>query len=130
MREMMVAESILQAASGQVPAGAKLRKVKVRAGAKRGLDPQAMQVAWSVWASGCASAAVELELNTLPWAFHCPKCHAEWTSHDADATCGCGHTRPIPTGSNELKVTGIEVADHQDMKRRLRANLSCDRRRQ
>jgi Zn finger protein HypA/HybF involved in hydrogenase expression len=111
MHEMWIAETIMQVAHRQVPAGSKIRKVKVRAGAKRAIDPKALQVAWDVWTAGVASAAVKLELNTRPWRYHCPKCHHDWTSHDAEAVCSCGYDRPTPTGSDELKVTSIEIED-------------------
>ncbi len=128
MHEMSIAETIMEVASSHVPQGAKIRKVKVRAGAKRAIDPKALQVAWDIWTAGVASAAVKLELNSLPWSYHCPKCQNDWVSHEAEAVCACGYERPIPTGSDELKVTSIEIDDRRAVHRRVRG-ASCGKAR-
>jgi hydrogenase nickel insertion protein HypA len=107
MHEFSLAQSLLELAQQNVPPGAKLTRVHVRAGALRGIDPQAMAFAWRVLTDDCSLEAC-LDIQILPWTMRCAACHRQWEAEEMSLECTCGSSRVMPTGSDELLLQSIE----------------------
>ena len=109
MHELSIASSILELARKHVPRGLVLLSVKVQAGPMRGIDPDAMELAWRACATLDESDIPIIDLELLPWRLLCPDCGREYTAETAFAPCRCGGVRAQPIGGDELSVVSIEV---------------------
>lgn len=116
MHELSLAESLLELADRNVPAGSVLRVVKVRAGPRRMIDPDVMNTAWDAILKSRGRTGIALALTLTPWTLECPICSACWPSSVLDAECPRCHIAGSPLldrshESNVLKMTSIEVDD-------------------
>ena len=111
MHEMSIAQSIWELARKRVPAGAMLRRVHVRAGPLRALDPESMQWAWDALSAEAGASEVRLDLATPPWTMRCADCNRQWESSELADRCACGSHRVEIIGGDELQLTSIEVDD-------------------
>lgn len=109
MHEMSIAQSILDLARSNVPAGAVLRSISVVAGPMRGIDPECMQLAWQA----IGQDEVMLKLMVLPWRMRCAGCGKEWEEPQLAEVCSCGSSEVRPVGGDELQLRSIEVDDSQ-----------------
>jgi hydrogenase nickel incorporation protein HypA/HybF len=111
MHELSIAQSLAELAASHVPSGSVLRRVRIRAGALRAIDPQALQWAWESLraAAGCCEA--ELDLVLIPWTLRCAECGQTWHSPEIELACACGCHDVHPTGSDELLIESIDVSD-------------------
>jgi Zn finger protein HypA/HybF involved in hydrogenase expression len=120
MHELSLAEAVFRLAQVRTPAGSQLKSVRVRAGAMRAIDPDAMQWAWhavTVDAECTGRNPVRLELNLRPWLLRCPKCGREWDSSIVDAHCpACRTVSGYPFAGDELLLESIEVEDQERTK--------------
>lgn len=113
MHELSIAQAILNLAASHTPSGATLRSVHVRAGPMRGIDPDAMQLAWS---AVIPDDFISLRLTLLPWTLRCPECGDEFPSDDLSPTpCpSCGSPNASPLAGDDLSLTSIDVDDPAD----------------
>jgi Zn finger protein HypA/HybF involved in hydrogenase expression len=77
MHEFSIAASLADLAEAHAPPGTRVQSVKMRAGPMRGIDAEAMQLAWQAVCGGrerCAGAGLEIELT--PWVLRCSDCGA------------------------------------------------------
>jgi Zn finger protein HypA/HybF involved in hydrogenase expression len=109
MHEGAIADSILELAAHQVPDGATLKSVTVRAGPLRAIVQQDMSLAWKASTCGTPYATSTIKVEQLPWRFRCDSCHRDWTCDDRFEPCTCGNTRPRGIGGDELAIISIEV---------------------
>ncbi len=111
MHEMSIAEAIWDLAHSQVPPGAILRIVRVRAGPLRAIEPQSMQWAWEALSGERGACDIALELTTLSWRMRCEACGRQWNAPEIAERCGCGSACIRLVGGDELQLVSIEVDD-------------------
>ena len=111
MHELSIAQSLYQLAESRTPKGSVVRKVHVRAGPMRGIEPTAMQWAWQSVTAGLALEGAQLVLELLPWRLHCPLCNREFSADDLFAPCSCGCQQTSLIGGDELSLICLEVDD-------------------
>ena len=109
MHEFSIAEALAGQVSAYAPAGARLRGVEIRVGALRGLDAEAMKMAWEAVTFGTSMAGVVLEIDQRPWSITCSDCGREWTSPVPFVSCTCGNETPTPAGGDELDLLAVTV---------------------
>ena len=109
MHEFSLVNALIDQVDRHLPAGATLRRVKVRAGAMQAIEPQAMQWAWQAATQGTRMDGATLELTIEPFALTCPECRRQWESDDIYDTCPCGCQRPRPTGAHALTLLSITM---------------------
>lgn len=115
MHEMSIAEAILKLALHHTRGIAALRCVHMRAGALRGIDPQAMAWAWEATTRGTIADGSQLKLELLPWQMRCSSCGRQFSATDPFSRCTCGCAMVHPIGGDELQVTSIDVDDHVEL---------------
>jgi len=109
MHELSIASSILELARQHVPPGLVLLSVKVQAGPLRGIDRDAMELAWRACTAGDEFEIPIIDLELSPWRLRCPDCAHEYVAETAFAACRCGGVHAAPIGGDELSVVSIEV---------------------
>ena len=113
VHEFSIAEAIAAQVLSYAPAGKRLRGVEIRVGALRGLDSEALQMAWEAVTFDTSMAGSVLEVDQRPWSITCSECGREWTSPVPFVTCTCGNQAPSPTGGDELDLLAVTV-DEED----------------
>ncbi len=111
MHEVSIAESLLDLAMQNLPAGASLRSVCVQAGPMRAIDDDSMQWAWQQVVTARSLPCVRLNLQQLPWKMHCPACNKTWESPEYAAECPCGCPSTEVIGGHELQLVSAEIDD-------------------
>jgi Zn finger protein HypA/HybF involved in hydrogenase expression len=111
MHEFSLASALVELVRRHVPTGCLLRSVTVEAGPLRGIDPQAMQMAWMNATSGCDFEGAALKLILHPWRLHCPQCQRHWQSDEPLVSCACGHPAPTPSGDDQMRLLSLEVTE-------------------
>jgi hydrogenase nickel incorporation protein HypA/HybF len=111
VHEFSIAEAIAAQVLAYAPVGKRLRGVEIRVGALRGLDSEALQMAWEAVTFGTSLAGSVLEVDQRPWSITCSKCGREWTSEVPFVSCTCGNQSPSPTGGDELDLLSITVEE-------------------
>ena len=111
MHEMSIAESLRDLTAQTAPVGAVVLAVRIRVGPMRGIEPEAMNLAWRALATDGFQRHARLELEMLPWQLECAACGRRWTSDNPIDDCSCGSDRAYPVGGNELLLMSIDVQD-------------------
>lgn len=105
--------SIAQALAGQVlryaPAAGRVREVRIRVGALRGIEPESLGMCWEAVTIGTPIAGSVLRVDLRPWSIHCPTCDRTWDSAVPFVTCTCGEPEPLPQGGDELDLVSLTV---------------------
>ena len=112
MHELSIAEALREIAVQHAPPGTVIRKVVVRAGPLRGIDPDAMQLAWQSATAGHPLQGAILDLRLLPWSMRCATCERTWAAADAYDSCTCGNDRPNVLGGDDLVLESLDVDDN------------------
>ena len=111
MHELSIAEAALDIVRQSVPAGAELKVVHLRAGPLRGIEPEAMQWAWSAATRDSEFDGAELRIEILPWTLRCADCGRTFIGDDMFAPCECGSETTGPDGGDELLIVSLEVEE-------------------
>jgi hydrogenase nickel incorporation protein HypA/HybF len=114
VHEFSIAEALATQVLTYAPAEARLRGVEIRVGPLRGLDSEALQMAWEAVTFGTSMAGVVLEVEQLPWSITCSDCGREWTSPVPFVSCICGNQAPSPVGTDELDLLAVTVDETTD----------------
>lgn len=114
MHELSLAVAVLERAMERVPAGTRLRSVRIRAGPRRGIDRPAMELAWRAATADTPASQTTLVLELLPWNLLCPECGRRWQAQDPLDPCPCGTGRAGPVAGDELTLMSIDVDDPED----------------
>jgi len=114
MHEFSIAQALLGQVQAHTPAGAALRRVRVRAGAMAAIEPDAMQWAWRAATDGGPYDGAELILDIQPYRLHCDQCGREWDSEELFVTCTCGHARPRSVGDAGLTLLSLDIEEHEE----------------
>ncbi len=109
MHELSIAEALLEQVRRHTPPGGRVRRIKLRVGPLRGIEPEAMLVGWRAATAGTDCDSAELCMEMLPWTLCCPQCQRQWTSDELYVSCDCGCCVPHPVGGNELDLMSMDV---------------------
>ncbi|HKT04953.1 MAG TPA: hydrogenase maturation nickel metallochaperone HypA [Rugosimonospora sp.] len=107
MHEYGLAEGILDAVQARA-GGRRVRRVRVRAGARHGVDSESMAQAWQLVAAGTEAADAALDLVPVPIRLHCRECGHEADTADLLAVCPqCTSADVALAGGDELTLESI-----------------------
>ena len=110
MHEYGLCEGIVDAVRKRA-AGRPVAWVRVRAGARQGVDVESMNQAFHQVAAGTEAAEAVVDLVSVPLHLRCEACGAEARTHDVLAVCPqCGSGEVSLTGGDELTVESIGYA--------------------
>jgi hydrogenase nickel incorporation protein HypA/HybF len=85
--------------------------VRIRAGARQGVDPESMNQAFHHVAAGTEAADAVVDLVPVPLHLRCEACGAEARTHDVLAVCPqCGSGDVSLAGGDELTLESIGYA--------------------
>jgi len=108
MHEFGLAEGVLDTVR-QRAAGRPVRRVKVRAGIRHGVDEESMAQAFSFVAAGTEADGAALDLVTVPVRVTCRACGEARDTYDVLAVCiSCGADTVDLTGGDELVLESLE----------------------
>jgi Zn finger protein HypA/HybF involved in hydrogenase expression len=111
MHEVSIATAMLEVARPHVPAGCRLRRVRIIAGPLQSIDSLAMDFAWRAVTDSAGLSDVQLDLQLLRWKLQCPDCGRVWDKEIFSNVCVCGGRGAFLVGGSELQVASIEVDD-------------------
>lgn len=111
MHEFSIAVAILELVQRHLPPGGVLRRVKVRAGRLRAIDPEVMQAAWPPACTTLLGSAdvPSLDFQSPPLLLRCPGCRREWHAEELFQTCTCGQVVSECVGGDELTLLSLTV---------------------
>ena len=109
MHELSIAEAAVEIVREHVPAGADLRAVCLRAGPLRGIEPEALQWAWSAATRETEFDGSELRVEIAAWNLHCAGCGRTFPAADISAPCPCGNPDTSLEGGDELQILSLEI---------------------
>ena len=110
MHELSIVQSLVTLVE-EKSQGQPVTEVVVRYGPMRGIEPTAMQWAWTETVRNSPLANAKLVLNATPWTLVCPDCKRQWQTDDFEETCTCSSNRAYPAGGNELLLESLEVLE-------------------
>jgi hydrogenase nickel incorporation protein HypA/HybF len=92
-------------------AGRPVAWVRVRAGARQGVDSESMNQAFHHVAAGTEAAEATVDLVAVPVNLRCAACGKQAQTHDVLAVCPhCGSGDVSLTGGDELTLESIGYA--------------------
>ncbi len=109
MHEISIARALFGLVCQHAPNDATVRRVNVRVGPLRAIEPDALQWAWKAITKDTKFGRSTLQLESLPWRLRCPACGRRWESGNPMEACPCGHPNPRPAGDDELTLLSLEV---------------------
>ena len=110
MHEYGLCEGIVDAVRKR-SAGRPVAWVRVRAGARQGVDTESMNQAFHHVAAGTEAADATVDLVSVPVDLRCEACGAHAQTHDVLAVCPeCGNGDVTLTGGDELTLESIGYA--------------------
>ena len=110
MHEYGLCEGIVDAVRKRA-AGRPVAWVRVRAGARQGVDSESMNQAFHHVAAGTEAADATVDLVSVPVDLRCGACGAQAQTHDVLAVCPrCGSDDVSLTGGDELTLESIGYA--------------------
>ncbi|MEI8197310.1 MAG: hydrogenase maturation nickel metallochaperone HypA [Phycisphaerae bacterium] len=109
MHELSIAAALCELVRPHAPAAGRIVAVGVFCGARRGIDPDALQMAWRATTTGTALANAALHLELEPWQMTCRSCGRQWTGVSPVEECTCRSLDCDVTGTDELTLRWIET---------------------
>ena len=112
MHELSIARSLMGLVGRHAPRGQKVRRVHVRVGPLRAIEPDAMQWAWRAATVSTVYEGAQLKLQLVCWQMRCPACGRQWEGDDPLGACLCGCQDCHPVGDDQLTLVSLEVDQH------------------
>jgi hydrogenase nickel incorporation protein HypA/HybF len=110
MHEYGLCEGIVDAVRRRA-GGRPVAWVRIRAGARQGVDVESMSQAFHHVAAGTEAADASVDLVAVPLNLLCEACGAQAQTHDVLAVCPhCGSDCVNLTGGDELTLESIGYA--------------------
>jgi len=110
VHEFPEVQAMIQRACGQLPAGARIRRLTIIVGEASGHDPHHIEAHFAEAARGNAAiegAALEFVRERL--AARCAACGAEFGSGNPALACSqCGGTELVITAGDKVRLAGVE----------------------
>jgi hydrogenase nickel incorporation protein HypA/HybF len=108
MHEFGLAEGVLETVR-QRAAGRTVRRVRLRAGVRHGVDEESMAQAFSFVAAGTEADGAVLDLVSVPLRLTCPDCGYTADTFDVLAACPrCDSDAVDLSGGDELVLESLE----------------------
>jgi hydrogenase nickel incorporation protein HypA/HybF len=115
MHELGIAQSILDLAAEQVPAGqlADVRSIRIRVGDLAGVVVDSLEFCFDAIIAGTPLGRARLEVERVPAVCRCGHCAAEFALGGSPvfACRACGGTDVALLAGRELQVVHVELAD-------------------
>lgn len=111
MHELSIVQALLEQVQRHLPPGSVLRRLQLRAGPMRAIEPQALQWAWQAATRQSPYEGAKLDLELLPWQLTCSACGKQWNSADLFEPCSCGADACHPVGGNDLQLLSLDYDD-------------------
>jgi hydrogenase nickel incorporation protein HypA/HybF len=109
MHELSIAEALSEQVQTHLPVAHRLTSLRLRIGAKQGIDGDSLRWSWEMVVRGTAMEGSRMELEMLPWDLSCPECGRTWQSPELLVACNCGCATPVADGSSDLMLLSLEV---------------------
>jgi hydrogenase nickel incorporation protein HypA/HybF len=107
VHEFGIAEAVLATVLRRA-AGRPVRRVRLRAGIRHGIDPDSMAQAFRFVAEGTGAQGAALDLVTVPARIACRSCGRSAATCDPLARCpACGGEAVDVTGGDELVLESL-----------------------
>ena len=110
MHELEVTQAVVAAVVDKAGRHARVRTVRLRIGRDAGVVPDAVRFCFDSVAEGTAAAGARLVIDESRGVAECQACGADFDLDDLFLGCDCGSLDVQVAGSDELVVTGVEVA--------------------
>jgi hydrogenase nickel incorporation protein HypA/HybF len=110
MRELEVTQAVVAAVVDKAGRHARVRTVRLRIGRDAGVVPDAVRFCFDSVAEGTPAAGARLVIDESRGTAECQSCGAGFDLDDLLLGCDCGSLDVQVAGSDELVVTGVEVA--------------------
>ena len=124
MHELSIARAVLRMACDVIPTGATVRSLRLRAGAARAIEPEALEFAWQVTCLDSAAEGSTLELVVDPWDLRCRSCGRLFSSDDWQQLCECGGAGELRKADDQLILEEIELAERPHGEARAREPMT------
>jgi len=113
VHELSLALALLESAEVAIPAGSRVKSVKVVVGALSGADPLALARAWELVARGTRLEEARLDIDEVSARLRCPNCHQDFQPELIwRLVCpGCQTPSQQLLQGRELRVDWLEVVD-------------------
>jgi hydrogenase nickel incorporation protein HypA/HybF len=109
MHELSIAQSLAEQVARHTPPGHRLVSMRLRIGARQGVDPDSLKWSWEMVAQGTPMQGSALDIEMLPWRFRCPQCQRQWEGLELLVACECGCATPAAEASADLTLLSLEV---------------------
>ena len=113
MHELGIAQSALDLALDRARSekASRILGLVIRVGALSGVDPEALEFAFTAILPGTAAEGAAVKIEYLPVLLHCPGCGRDFTPSGALAfDCpSCGHGGATLKQGRELDLVRLEV---------------------
>jgi len=113
MHELGIAESALQVALDRArnEGAARVRRMVIRVGALSGVDPEALQFAFTAILPGTAAEGATVQIDPVAAVAYCPGCQQDFTTDtDHFFECPkCGRLCAIIKQGRELDLVRLEL---------------------
>jgi len=109
MHELSIIKAVLDRLPAHTPRGRRVTAVHMSAGPLQAIDPESIQMAWTVATQLTAYSDTVLHVRILPYRWHCAVCGRRWQSDEMFDPCACGNDRPQWVGGDELTIDSLEV---------------------
>ena len=110
MRELEVTQAVVAAVVDKAGRHARVRTVRLRIGRDADVVPDAVRFCFDSVAEGTPAAGARLVIDESRGTAECQACGAAFDLDDLLLGCDCGSLDVQVAGSDELVVTGVEVA--------------------
>ncbi len=110
MRELEVTQAVVAAVVDKAGSHGRVRTVRLRIGRDADVVPDAVRFCFDSVAEGTSAAGARLVIDEGRGVAECQACGADFDVDDLLLGCDCGSLDVQVTGSDELVVTGVEVA--------------------
>jgi len=112
MHELSIVEALINQVRRHAPAGGRVVAVRVEIGARQSIDEDSFRFAWGAMTASTELEGALLEAKVLPWRIECDQCGRIGAAADPLQRCGrCGSEQTRASGSDDLRLLSIEVAD-------------------
>ncbi len=112
MHEFGLAEGLLDTVRRRA-AGRPVRRVRLRAGVRHGIDAPSIAQAFDILAQGTEAEGATVDLVTVPARLRCRSCGRTGETYDLLAVCpGCAGDGVDLSGGDELVLESVTYVGH------------------
>jgi hydrogenase nickel incorporation protein HypA/HybF len=110
VHEFPEVQAMIQQACAQVPAGVRIKRLRIVVGEASGHDPRHIESHFADASRSTKAEGAALEFIREELAAKCAGCGAEYTSGTLALACTqCGGTALVITAGNSVRLVGVET---------------------